>query len=163
MKYLYLFIISFLFGVLLAQLANAQECSSESKTETKTISTEVPKALQGALIVVMTTDGSTYHMDADEYKVVPRKRQEIITKETRTCAAAAVKTKILKNRLSALLGQGPTGHLKAESDGANAEVESQVDLVGGLQYQRMINGKGAVLGVQIQTNETVMGTIGSDF
>jgi hypothetical protein len=69
-----------------------------------------------------------------------------------------VKKESKKNRLSLLLGVGPT-HLSQPS-------VSQVDLikgpVGGLQYQHML-GETMNVGIQLQTNQSVLGSVGFDF
>ncbi len=62
-----------------------------------------------------------------------------------------------KNRISLLGGMGPTRLEKNAPD-----VNLLREPVGGLQYQRMLNSSLSV-GVQIQTNETVLGSIGLDF
>lgn len=68
-----------------------------------------------------------------------------------------VKKSYKKNRISLLGGMGPT-RLEKDSPKVNLLREP----VGGLQYQRMVNSSLSV-GVQIQTNETVLGSVGLDF
>ena len=63
-----------------------------------------------------------------------------------------------KNRISLLGGLGPTRIDRHQDD--------RVDLirgpVGGLMYQRLLN-ESLSIGVQGQTNQTVLGTVGYDF
>jgi hypothetical protein len=62
-----------------------------------------------------------------------------------------------KNRVSALVGMGPT-RLSVTQTEARLERGGVV----GVQYQRMI-GEDLSIGVIVQSNETVMGSIGVDF
>lgn len=67
-----------------------------------------------------------------------------------------------KNRISLLAGQGPQEGLKQERNGSSVSVESKVGMIGGLQYQRLITDR-VNLGLQLQTNKTILGSVGLDF
>lgn len=62
-----------------------------------------------------------------------------------------------KNRVSALAGGGPT-RLSTEP----GSVVLERGLVLGAQYQRSLNDS-LSLGIQVQTNQTVLGSVGIDF
>jgi hypothetical protein len=62
-----------------------------------------------------------------------------------------------KNRISLLGGSGPTKVVVTSSD-----VRLERGAVVGAQYQRMV-GESLSIGVQVQSNETVLGSIGLDF
>lgn len=68
-----------------------------------------------------------------------------------------VKRMYKKNRLSLVGGTGPTRIVVGQT-----QIGLERGLVGGVQYQRMLNDTVSV-GVQVQTNETVMGSVGLDF
>jgi hypothetical protein len=160
MRYLPHLITGLIIGLMLVQFSHAEECSSATASETKTISTDVPSILKGGAIIVLSRNGDQFVFAADEYKVVPRQRQVITTKETVSCKVRS--TEVRPNRISVLGGQGPTGHLRSKSDGANAEVEAQQGLVLGAQYQRQVNERISI-GVQVQDNETALSILGFEF
>lgn len=139
-------------------MAHAETCDTIRATETKEISTAVPTQLQGAQISVFTTTGEVFHFNADEFKVVPRKKEVLVTKETITCEAK----QSTKNHVAMLAGQGPTGHLKTTRSGQDAEVESGVGLVVGAQYTRQVT-EVINLGVQLQSNKTTLGVFQVEF
>ena len=62
-----------------------------------------------------------------------------------------------KNRISALGGTGPT-----RVSVTSSEVRLERGPVFGVQYQRML-GEDLSVGVQVQSNETVLGSVGIDF
>lgn len=62
-----------------------------------------------------------------------------------------------KNRISALGGTGPT-----KVDVVPTEVRLERGPVFGVQYQRMM-GDTLSVGVQVQSNQTVLGSVGIDF
>lgn len=63
-----------------------------------------------------------------------------------------------KNRISLLAGVGPTNLTQVSP----TQVNLVTGLVGGLQYQRSLTDD-FNLGVQVQTNKTVLGSVGFDF
>lgn len=139
--------------------AFSEQCKEvEWRKTTNEISTKVPEALKGAAIVVMRESGEAYIFSAEEYKVVPRKRQVVVTRVDQICRMNQGKL----NRVSVLGGQGPTGHLHTTRNGGDAEVEGQVGLTLGAQYLRQLNDTVSA-GVQVQDNKTVLSVIGFDF
>jgi hypothetical protein len=62
-----------------------------------------------------------------------------------------------KNRISVLGGTGPT-----DLDVTPLEARLERGLVFGVQYQRMLS-EDLSIGVQVQSNETVLGSVGIDF
>lgn len=142
------------------QAENCSTTSGEEKVEeTKEITTDVPNYLKGATIIVRTADGRESSVPAELFKVVPRKQQFIVTKTKQTDKTMCRPD---KNRVSVMAGNGPKEGLDRSKSGTTVTVESRVGAVGGLQYQRMITEK-VSLGVQGQTNESVMFNIGLDF
>jgi hypothetical protein len=143
--------------------ANALNCSTTSKAEevfeTREITTDVPDYLKGATITVRLADGKETSVPAEKFKVVARQQQFIVTKtkqlDKTTCTPE-------KNRLSLLAGNGPKEGLNRSKTPSTVTVESRVGAVGGLQYQRLIT-EDISLGIQGQTNESVLVNIGLDF
>lgn len=149
--------------ILFPMFALAENCATttgeEKVEETKEITTDVPNHLKGATIIVRTADGRESSVPAEKFKVVPRNQQFVITKIKQTdktmCRAD-------KNRISVMAGNGPKEGLDRSKSTSSVTVESRVGVVGGVQYQRMVTEK-VSLGVQGQTNESVLFNIGLDF
>jgi hypothetical protein len=132
-------------------------------TETKEINTKVPKHLKGAVIIVRQADGKESVVPAEKFKVVPRKQQFLVTKTEKSKTMSCTTNKPSKNRVALLGGHGTKSGLgKIKQVGSLVEVESNVGLVGGAQYQRMLNDTLSV-GVQGQTNKTGSLILGLDF
>ncbi len=136
-----------------------------SATEQMEIKTDVPKFLEGATICVKLADGKESCVPAEKFKVVARKQQFVVTKETtstlRVCSANQ------KNRISVLAGKAATGGLDRSRSGNTESVSTEYDTALGLQYQRQLNLKVLDLplsiGGQLQNNGSALGTIGVDF
>jgi hypothetical protein len=140
----------------------SQESAAEAK-EMLEIKTDVPSHLKGAVIIVRLADGRETTVPAEKFKVVPRMQQFVVTKTEKTKVTSCVTNKPNKNRVSLLGGHGTKEGLDSRQVNPNlVEVESRTGLVGGLQYQRMLNDRISV-GVQGQTNETGSLLIGLDF
>jgi hypothetical protein len=154
------------------------ECSTKTSDAVTTgqlvIDTKVPSHLKGAVIIVRRADGTESVVPAEKFKVVPRK-QQIITTNTKTesvtqCTKETVveklvQTEALRNRLSIGVGKGPKGGLSTDREADKVSVETKTGAVGLLQYQRNLQSLDDKLniGAQIQTNKSVLGTIGKDF
>lgn len=89
-------------------------------------------------------------VEQERVKVVP---QMIPVKVTQTVYRKVQK----KNRISLLGGTGPTRVSTTQS-----EVRLERGAIVGAQYQRML-GDSLSVGVQVQSNETVLGSVGLDF
>ena len=144
---------------------SAENCSTTEGTEVvdqlMEIKTDVPKYLEGATIIVRLKDGKETAVPAEKFKVVARKQQYLVSRtlrEDKTICSAEIN----KNRVSLNLGQGPKGTLSTSKTASKVEVESQVGIVGGLQYQRLITDKISISG-QIQNNNTGLLGVGLDF
>lgn len=143
--------------------AFALDCSTSSNaeevTETRELTTDVPSHLKGAIIMIILADGTHSAVPAEKFKVVPRAQQFLITKtkqlDKTTCTPE-------KNRLSLLAGNGPKEGLSRYKTSSTVTVESKVGTVGGLQYQRLLD-HGVNVGIQGQSNESVLVNIGIDF
>jgi hypothetical protein len=152
------------FIILLSPLfANALDCSTTSNaeevSETREITTDVPSHLKGATIIVRLADGKETSVPAEKFKVVARQQQFIITKTKQLDKTMCTPE---KNRISLLAGQGPKEGLDRSKTATTVTVESKVGAVGGLQYQRLVT-EDISLGIQGQTNESVLVNIGLDF
>jgi hypothetical protein len=157
MKYI---IFSMLFSVSSLASDCVEKVSEEVLTETKVISTDVPSHLKGAVIIVRRADGVESAVPAEKFKVVPRKQQFVVTKTERSKTLSCSTSK--KNRVSLLGGHGNQGGLTTTQAGSTVEVESDTGVVGGAQYQRMLNDTLSI-GAQVQTNKTGSVLLGVDF
>lgn len=138
-----------------------QTCSetAEQATEQKVLTTDVPKHLEGATIIVRLKDGRESVVPAERFKVVPRKQQFLVTKVKSTTLCMASE----KNRVSVLGGYGPKGSLsKTVENTDKVTVKTNEGAVGGLQLQRKVSDNLSV-GVQGQTNKTFSFIFGVDF
>lgn len=94
-----------------------------------------------------------------EKPVIVEKEKVVVVKQdvpyvmTRTFIKKVQK----KNRISLLGGTGPT-KVSATSE----EVRLERGAVVGVQYQRML-GDALSVGIQVQSNQTVLGSVGIDF
>lgn len=143
-------------------IADCVTTSGQETVEDKlVISTDVPKHLEGATITVKLKDGTISTVPAEKFKVVPRHQQYLVTKVKQTDQTMCKADKE-KNRLSAMIGQGPKPGLTYSRSAHEVDVESRVGTVGGVQYQRLLNDKWS-LGVQGQSNQTGLINLGYDF
>jgi len=161
----YLIFLTLLFFNINSDATDSCETLKDEKIETDVlnITTDVPKHLKGAVIIVRRSDGVETTVPAEKFKVVPRKQQFVVTKVTDTkVLTCKVKEPKEKNRISLVAGQGPKPGLDYETDGSVVTVKSRVGEVGGLQYQRLLTDKLSV-GAQVQSNDSVLVNIGLDF
>lgn len=158
-------LIVILFALTIATIAFSQDCETvkaeKSVKEQLEIKTDVPNYLKGATITVRRSDGKESTVPAEQFKVVPRKQQFIVTHDLEATHLLC-KGADYKNRVSALGGVAPNGKLSAAQVGTTAVVESQYGAVGGLQYQRKLGDRFSV-GAQVQTNQSALGILGFDF
>lgn len=134
----------------------------EEIQETKLITTDVPKHLKGAVILIIQVDGSKSAVPAELFKVVPRKQQRIVTKVATNTQKVCKEFGLLKNRVSVLGGSGVKAGLDKDLKDGSVDVKSRTGFVGGVQYQRLLNEKISV-GVQGQSNRTGLISVGLDF
>lgn len=155
----YLIVLMLLIGVN-AFAECTEDPSVEAIDEATEITTDVPSHLKGATVTVRRADGKESTVPAEKFKVVPRKQQFVVTrvKETKTVTCSTNKS----NRVSLLGGYGARNGLSSSTDSSSTTVESSTGVVGGAQYQRMLNDRWS-LGVQGQTNETGSLLFGMDF
>ncbi len=159
-----LFIVMLL--VAINSVAGEPQCTeqvgqSEAK-ESLEIKTDVPNYLKGALIIVRLADGRESTVPAEQFKVVPRRQQFIVTKLETSRVTSCITNEPRKNRVAVLGGYGARNGLTTSRSGDTVTVESSSGAVGGAQYQRMLNDRWSV-GVQGQTNETGSLLLGLDF
>lgn len=133
-----------LLSLMIANAAQAQCCEQKPvcpKVRTKIVTKVVEKIVEKPIIV-----------EQEKVQVVKQAVPVIVTK------TVTVYRKVQKkNRISLLGGSGPTKVLVTPSD-----VRLERGAVVGAQYQRMV-GDSLSVGVQVQSNETVLGSIGLDF
>lgn len=134
----------------------------EEVQETKLITTDVPSHLKGAIIIVILADGRKSAVPAEQFKLVPRKQQRIVTKVATNTTKLCQQSAEYKNRISLLAGRGTKSGLDKSVSSSKVDIESRIGAVGGLQYQRLLTEKISV-GVQGQTNNTGSLMIGLDF
>jgi hypothetical protein len=148
----------------------SENCSTTSEAESVEerleIRTDVPSHLKGATIIVRRADGKETSVPAEQFKVVPRQQQFIVTK-TKQHDKTLCSAQINKNRLSVLAGNGPKEGLDRTNNGSTVTVESRVGTVGGVQYQRLTDvevlGMPLSVGGQLQSNESALIGVGLDF
>lgn len=153
-------------GILMASTAMA-DCETtlghSEATATKIITTDVPSHLKGATIIVRRADGKETAVPAELFKVVPRKRQEIVLEKTQTVNTTCTNdAERLKNRVSLLAGRGTQEGIDVEKSATTVSAQSKVGAVGGIMYQRSLSRRISI-GGQVQTNNSVLGTVGLDF
>ena len=131
-----------LISMFLVQAAHGQCCEQKPacpKVRTKVVTKVVEKVVEKPIIV-----------EQERLKVVQQSVPVVVTK-------TLIKRVQKKNRISLLGGSGPT-KLSVSSSDANLERGPVV----GAQYQRLV-GETISVGLQLQTNQTVLGSIGIDF
>ena len=157
--------------------AFAQE-SCETKVESvdqlkEDVNTPTPKELEGATIIVKLKDGSTREMKAEKFKVVPRKQQLKVTKETVTkynCKPLVVTSVVErevevpvrhKNILSLTVARAVSDY-DIDQQGNSIHIENRFKPVVGLMYQRNVY-RALYLGVQADLNRSLGANIGLGF
>lgn len=133
-----------LIAVFFAQAAHAQCCEQKPacpKVRTKVVTKVVEKIVEKPIIV-----------EQERVQVVKQAVPVVVTK-----TVTVYKKVQKKNRVNLLGGSGPTKVVVTPSD-----VRLERGAVVGAQYQRMV-GESLSIGVQVQSNETVLGSIGLDF
>jgi hypothetical protein len=139
-----------------------EEVGSLDIKEQLEITTDVPNFLKGATIMIITADGRQSSVPAEKFKVVPRKQQFVTTRTERSKVVSCSTNEPNKNRVAVLGGYGTKEGVSASSNGSTVSVESKTGVVGGAQYQRMLDDTWS-LGVQGQTNKTGSILLGIDF
>lgn len=114
-------------------------CDSPCKTKTRTI---IKKVIVEKPVVVT------------KEVIVEKPVEKVVYVEKRV----VIKEKRKKNRVSLLGGMGPT----KLSQPSSTEVDMIRGPVGGAMYQRSLNDT-LSLGLQLQTNQTILGVVGLDF
>jgi hypothetical protein len=138
------------------------DISNSEVKEAKNIDASVPQNLQGAKYIIVLIDGSQSELSSAEFKLVRRKQERIVTKETVT-KTVSCQADPKRNRVSGLLGNVAQGGLnRNDANPETVEVESNVGVVGGVMYQRLLTDR-LSLGVQVQTSETALGVVGVEF
>lgn len=127
-----------------------------------------PSYLQGATITVALKNGKTYTFSADEYAVVKRGEETPlqVTKleeDERELVLPEVVRVERKNIVSVGVVNGTSQNLRTSSSSSHVEVKTERRTGVQAQYQRLINDRGAYLGVQADTNENVGVSLGVGF
>jgi hypothetical protein len=164
----------YLISILVLSLSSfafaGENCSIQSNEEQvqeqMEIKTDVPKFLVGAQVCVKLADGKETCVPAEKFKVVARKQQFIVTKtKQQDVVTCQVKGEKLRNRVSLLAGSGPKKGLDVYRTNNQVTIESQSGAVGGGQYQRVLPyfDDRLNIGLQLQSNDSVLGSVGIDF
>lgn len=152
--------------VLFPTLSYSKDCSTVSRqeevTETIVINKDVPSHLKGAKIIVELANGQRSEVPAEQFKVVPRKQERLISRVKDRITETCIESKNSLNRVMILGGYGAKEGIDRTNKTTSTKLESNVGVVGGLQYQRLLNEQISV-GVQGQTNQTGSLMIGLDF
>ncbi len=171
MKYIIRMVVGFVLGYLLGMLFvstgvfaadSCKEVSTvNSAVKSEDINTAVPKALEGAVIEVKLKNGKVYVFKADEFKVVPRMQQLLVTEyevtKTLRCDSSD------KNTLMLGIREDHTG-LDVSATANAASVQSRRGPVLDAAYlRRKILDTKLGVGAGIDTNGTVKGIVGLDF
>lgn len=181
MKLVKQFIVGFLIGyfgtLVLVNFANAEEGCGVEKVEEAT-----PKVFKDSDVVRKLKDGTTQRFDGDKFKIVPRtqikrkpcpptivekivKVPHIVTK-TIVKRYKVVQTKRLRNKLTLLLGNGPSDDLHVSRNTSNNSINimSTDENLVGAQYSRDVldfnDDLSLNIGATYLSNETVIIGIG---
>lgn len=128
----------------------------------------MPKYLEGASVTVTLKNGKTYEYKSEEMAVVPRNslgklstyESDLSDLKQRIENKSLIENK--KNRVSFIIGSGPTGELEASTDGSEYSIDHKRGTVKGVSYQRKIDEQ-LNIGIQHQSNDTTSLSIGVDF
>jgi hypothetical protein len=141
---------------------------------------KAPTPFQDSKIERVLSDGKVQKFDGNEYEIVKRHKkvakakpkplpvevckQEPAPKEVEVIQYVYRTEQIppKKNDVSLLVGYGPVGLQRDDSDGVEA-VNFKRDIVGGLQYQRLLYPRDLRLQISVLTNKSLIGGIGLDF
>lgn len=153
--------------IMLLNFAFASDCTNVQTTDmdvqTSTISTDVPKHLQDAIIIIRTNDGRESQVSANKFKVVPRKQQHLITEIT-THTERVCKVSGKEKNLLMLGGRRDHKNLDVRVNGKTATVESEKGLVLDAAYMRQnIFNTNLGVGAGVDTNGTLKGIVGIEF
>lgn len=156
--YILTLIMSFVFASDCTDVQQKEEIKEE-----RLINTDVPKHLQDATIIIRTKDGRESTISANQFKVVPRKQQFIVTKvkehTERTC-------KVSGKEKNLLMFGGRRDHKDIDTNvvGKTATVSSEKGLVVDATYMRqnVLDSKLGV-GAGIDSNGVVRGVVGVEF
>lgn len=155
-----LLIIAILFST--TDLYAEETCKEvEEVLESKDVNTPTPENLKGATIIVKQKDGSLKEMSSDEFKVVPRKQQFMVTK-IKSSSSCLNQKKSKANRVSLVGGYAPSGSIDQSNNGNLAKIETRFGPNIGLQYQRSF-GNYFSIGVQGLSNKSMEVLVGFDF
>ena len=171
MKYLILALAMTLSTQALAQ--GSCETKVESVDEVREdVNTPTPKELEGATIIVKLKDRTTREMKAETFKVVPRKQQLKVKKETITknvhCAPVVVRSivkeevPVRQKNIISLSVTRMVSDYDIDQQGNSIHIENRFKPVLGLMYQRNVY-KSLYLGVAADLNRSLGANIGLGF
>lgn len=153
--------------ILLFNLAFASDCTdvqtTNAQVQTSEITTDIPKHLQDATIIIRTKDGRESQVSANKFKVVPRKQQHLIT-EVKTHTERICKVSGKEKNLLMVGGRRDHKDLDIKVSGKTVTVESEKGLVLDAAYMRQnIFDTNLGVGAGVDTNGTLKGMIGLEF
>ena len=153
--------------ILLFNLAFASDCTdvqtTNAQVQTSEITTDIPKHLQDAVIVIRLKDGRESKVSANQFKVVPRKQQHLIT-EVKTHTERVCKVSGKEKNLLMVGGRRDHKNLDTRVNGKTVTVESEKGLVLDAAYMRQnIFDTNLGVGAGVDTNGVVKGLVGFEF
>lgn len=152
---------------LIINLVMAADCTdvqtTNAEVQTSFINTDVPKHLQDAVIVIRLKDGRESQVSANQFKVVPRKQQLLIT-EVKTHTERVCKVSGKEKNLLMLGGRRDHKDLESSVNGNVGKVISEKGLVLDASYLRQnIFDTNLGVGAGVDSNGTLRGVIGVEF
>ena len=153
--------------ILLFNLVFASDCTdvqtTNAEVQTSEITTDVPKHLQDAVIVIRLKDGRESKVSSNQFKVVPRKQQHLIT-EVKTHTERVCKVSGKEKNLLMVGGRRDHKNLDTRVNGKTVTVESEKGLVLDAAYMRQnIFDTNLGVGAGVDTNGVVKGLVGFEF
>jgi hypothetical protein len=153
--------------IILLNFVFASDCTdvqtTNAQVQTSTITTDVPKHLEDATIIVRTKDGRESQVSANKFKVVQRKQQHFIT-EVKTHTERVCKVSGKEKNLLMVGGRRDHKNLDLRVNGKTATVESEKGLVLDAAYLRQnIFDTNLGVGAGVDTNGTLKGIVGIEF
>ena len=154
-----------------AGLANADDCSEKTITQTNPVKYEVnknlPKYLQGATITVRLANGKETTVPAERFAVVPRVQQFVVGQAVNTSKTLTCKAKVNKNTVSVGMRKDVTGLSKQASvipNGQQLKITQDKELIPDINYyRRNVLDSHLGAGVGVDTKGVPRIQVGFDF
>ena len=154
-----------------AGLANADDCSEKTITQTNPVKYEVnknlPKYLQGATITVRLANGKETTVPAERFAVVPRSQQFVVGQAVNTSKTLTCKAKSKRNNVIVDVRRDFVGVNKVASSTATTQtlkVTSDKAIIPAINYyRRQVLESDLGLGVGVDSSGVLKGMLGIEF